>query len=127
MFLSKEELPAYYPKAKNMEPDDLVLYLQRANAYAFGAIGGIPPFTDALTQDNLKIIIALLFELYTRDETAQIDEHTGNITEAAPEGFFTQSNEDAFAMIDKMLIPYATAYAKLQQEIGTTDRGIMFL
>jgi hypothetical protein len=127
MFLSKEELPVYYPRAENMDANDLVLYLQRANAHAYGQIGGMPPFSDALTQDNLKIAIALAFEVFARDETAQVDSYTGNITEAAPETFFTRGKDKPLETVNLMLAPYAKAYEKSQQQSGNTDRGFMFL
>jgi hypothetical protein len=124
-FLKEEELATYYPKAANMDEGEKKLYLQRANSFAFGIIGGLPPFTPQLPEDQLKVAVALAFEILAKDETAQIDDVNGNITEAAPTGYFQRREKDPLEHVKTMLLPYAAAY----DQVNTTksERGIMFI
>lgn len=135
MYLNDSELKAtYYPRAANMEPAEVTVYLQRANSYAFGVIGGVPNFaqfppTEAVVwSDGLKAAVALAFEYFTRGETAQVNKWNGDITQAAPAGYFQrpQTRSDEMDRVDKMLKPYADLYDS-QSAVPDNSRGIMFL
>lgn len=106
MYLTDEELKdTYYPKAAAMDTDNVTLCLARANAYAQGIIGGMPPNAD----DNLKTAVALAFEIFAKGETGQADPITGNITEAAPAGVFVR-RENPLKAVETMLKPYADEF-----------------
>lgn len=122
-FLEAVELKnVFYKPAASMEADDVTTYLMRANAFAKGEIGGVPPTVD----DDLKVAVALAFEIFTKGETAQADDVTGNITEAAPAGFYVrESKKDPLDIVRNMLRPYKLDYQAAN--IGKTDRGAMFL
>lgn len=120
MYLTEEEIKdTYYPKAAIMPAADVTLYLARANAYAQGIIGGMPPNVD----DNLKTAVALAFEVLAKGETGQADPVTGNITEAAPAGVFTR-RENPLKAVDTMLKPYADAYDAAN--IPKSEKGVQF-
>jgi hypothetical protein len=124
MLLIAAELPNYLPAAANMTADDSKVLLARANSYCLGFIGGIPPVLDwDADQANLKSIVAQAVEILAEGETAQVDETSGNITEAAP----TRPGKpaDPLKTVDKMLLPYKAAYER--QNAVSTDRGFMFL
>lgn len=124
-FLKDEELTKYYPKAANMGQDEKTLYLMRANSFAFGTIGGIPPFSPQLPEEQLKVAVALAFEILAKDEVAQVDDVNGNITEAAPTGYFARREKDPLDQVKTMLLPYAAAYD--QANTTQSDKGLMFL
>lgn len=129
MILTATELPSYFPDATEMSLSDKTLFLQRANAYVYSQIGGVPPVLEwDPDQSNLKSIVALAFEILAEGETAQIDGTNGNITEAAPTRPGTK--KDPLSVIDKMLIPYIAEYVRLHGSItvtAETDRGFLFL
>jgi hypothetical protein len=125
-YLQEDELVTMYSKAANIT--DRAIYLARANAYCEGKIGGpIPALgVDGQTIDlgNLKTAVVMAFELFAKDETGQADPDTGNITDAAPAGYFSRSN-NPFKQVDEMLVPYAQAVdATVPQK---SERGIRFL
>lgn len=127
MYLQLEELKTkYYKKATAMEEGDATTYLARANSYAQGIIGG--PLPEAEVDDGLKAAVAMAFEILAKDETgAQIDEGSGNITQAAPEGYFTKrvyKGDNPFKTVDTMLLPYAALYEQLQKP--NNDKGVRF-
>lgn len=120
-FLTKDELPDYYPN--NMPDGDVTKYLARANAYCFGVIGGDPPQVD----DNLKAIVAHAFEILAEGQTAQTDPTTGIITEAAPASTFNRSDRNANPLlaVDKMLLPYKKAFEAANE--AQSDFGVSWL
>lgn len=123
-FLTEAELTTtYYPKAANMDPADRKTYLQRANAFCKGEIGGDPPTID----DDLKTAVAMAFEIMAQGETAQVDETTGNITEAAPPGQYTRTSKerDPLDVVRQMLRPYRMAFEAANA--AKSDRGVSFL
>lgn len=123
-FLTATELKTtYYKKAANMEADELDTYLRRANAFCKGEIGGEPPTVD----DDLKAAVGLAFEIFTQGETAQVDQETGNITEAAPDGPFTRERKqrDPLDVVRAMLYPYKLEFEKANA--AKSDRGVMFI
>lgn len=122
-FLSEEDLKTkYYLKAANMEPGDLTTYLQRANAFCKGEIGGVPPVID----DDLKVAVSMAFEVFAQGETAQVDDVTGNITEAAPTGYYSRKAEkDPLDVVRNILRPYKLAFDKANT--SQSDRSVMFL
>ncbi|AYP68443.1 hypothetical protein HWB91_gp73 [Bacillus phage vB_BboS-125] len=127
MYLKQEELKAtYYKKAEAMDAADVSTYLARANSYAQGIIGG--PLPEKHVDDGLKAAVAMAFEILAKDETgAQIDEANGNITQAAPEGYFTRrvyKGDNPFKTVDTMLLPYAALYDQLQKP--NNDNGVRF-
>lgn len=122
-FLSETELAVnYYPKTAGMVPKELTTYLQRANAFCKGEIGGVPPVID----DDLKVAVSMAFEIMAQGETAQIDDITGNITEAAPAGPYTRNKaDDPLEVVRSMLRPYKIAFEKANA--AHSDRSIMFI
>lgn len=126
-FLSDQELPTYYPPAASMETDQVTLYLNRANSYAFGQIGGTPPAIPGDDGANLKTAVALAFEILSEGQTSQTDPTNGNITEAAPAQGFVRSdrNTNPLATVDKMLLPYKRAFESANAAV--TDRGVTWL
>lgn len=132
MYLSENEIRKYYPKADKMTADDVELYLSRANSYAYGILGGKPsflgfPLAEAATlETGLKTAVALAFEFFTRGETAQVNTYNGNITEAAPAGYFQRAPGKQYQLeqVDKMLLPYAAMVDS--QKPGTSEKGIAF-
>lgn len=126
MFLTEAEIKtAFYKPAAVMDPDDVTLFLNQSNAYAFGVIGGIPPAIPGDDGKSLKSAVALAFQLFSKAETAQENETTGNITEAAPAGAFVRNKErDPWAIVDSMLKPYADAYKAAN--VTKSDKGARF-
>lgn len=122
-FLTAQELTGtFYKKAANVNTDDLDTYLRRANAFCKGEIGGTPPTVD----DDLKAAVALAFEIFAQGETAQVDDLTGNITEAAPAGPYTRQREkDPLDVVRAMLYPYKLEFEKANA--AKSDRGVMFI
>lgn len=126
MFLEKAELlSGFYSQAANVDENDISLYLQRANAFCYGYIGGTPPTVDT----TLKVAVALCFEIFARGETAQIDEDTGNITDAAPSSASVQADsrygaKDKFITVKEMLRPYRLMF---ESKASLTDRSVKFL
>ena len=122
MYLLIDELKStYYPKAAQMPAADVALFLQRANAFCAGEIGGALPVSAV--DYNLKTAVALAFEIMARGESAQVDPVNGNITEAAPFGFFVKKPEP-LDTVKAMLVPYAELYRQLQPD---PKRGAKFL
>jgi hypothetical protein len=122
-FLTEADLVNFYPKAVNVEAGDKRTYLQRANAFCKGVIGGEPPTVD----DDLKAAVALAFEIMAQGETAQIEEITGNITEAAPPGQYARNSreKDPLDVVRNMLRPYRLAFEAANA--AKSDRGVAFL
>jgi hypothetical protein len=134
MYLTSEDLKTiYYPPAANMPDQEVTLYLQRANSYAFGIIGGVPAFhaipiqERAVYENGLKAAVALAFECFTKGETAQVNKWNGDITEAAPAGYFQrgENRSHQWETVDTMLKPYADLYDS--QNTVASDKGVMFL
>lgn len=127
MYLTAEELLSFYKKAEGMNPGDVKVFLQRANSLAYGEIGGVPADLSAEETAALKGAVALAFEIFTTGESGQVDQVTGTITEAAPEGVFvrkTYKDSDPFSVVRKMLRPFAAKVATKTPE--TSDRGAAF-
>jgi hypothetical protein len=124
-YLTVDELPTYCPEVANMTAGDKTKYLNRANGYAFGIIGGIPSYTDQLPATTVKTAVALAFEIFAEGQEAQTNTVNGNITEAAPTGHYVRKADDPLTVVDKMLLPYAEAFKN--QNTTTADNGIMFL
>ena len=121
-FLTPEELKStYYKQGAYVDDKDLTTYLQRANAYCRGEIGGDPPTVD----EGLKIAVAMAFEVFAKGETAQVDEFTGNITEAAPAGYFARKADDPFVAVKAMLRPYKLAFESAS--VIQSERRVLFL
>jgi hypothetical protein len=133
MYLTEAEVNTYYPKAGNMAAPEVKLFLQRANSYAYGILGGKPNFSTLPTEEaetletGLKAAVALAFEFFTRGETAQVNPLNGNITEAAPAGYFQRAPGKQYQLeqVDKMLKPYADLFDR--QNTVQSDRGVSFL
>jgi len=128
MYLTADELKTTYGKKfANMDIDDLNTYLQRANTLAYGEIGGIPAGLTSEETAALKGAVALAFEIFANGESGQVDQETGTITEAAPEGVFvrkTYKESDPFAVVKGMLAPFAQ---KVAAAVLEPSRGVMFL
>lgn len=125
-FLNATDLPSYYNKATNMDPLDISTYLQRANAFALGEIGGIPPVIPGDDGENIKVAVALAFEIFAAGETGQVDSFTGNITDAAPGGNYARKTErDPLDIARGILKPYKRAYEAANT--AQTERGVRFL
>lgn len=125
-FLTADDLPNYYSKAANMDPADVTTYLQRANAFALGEIGGIPPAIPGDDGTGIKVAVGLAFEIFAAGETGQVDNFTGNITDAAPGGNYSRNTErDPLDIARGILKPYKRAYE--DANATQTDRGVRFL
>ena len=121
-FLTAIELKTvFYKKAANMDADTLDGNLRKANAFAKGVIGGVPPTVD----DDLKAAVALAFEVMVKGETAQVDDLTGNITEAAPAGYFVRRDRDPLDVVREMLQPYKDEYDL--SKLPDSSRGVRFI
>ena len=134
MYLNETELKStYYPPATNMAQEQVTMYLQRANAYAAGIIGGpifyrhFEPWVIPRYEEGLKAAVALAFECFTKGETAQVHPRNGNITEAAPASYWNRpaNRSHQWDTIDAMLKPYAEIFDK--ENASLSERGIMFL
>ncbi|WP_433958543.1 hypothetical protein [Cytobacillus horneckiae] len=124
-FLVDDDLKKYNPEAVNMTEGDKVKFLNRANSFAFGVIGGVPKYTPELPEEQLKAAVALAFEILAEGQEAQTNSVNGNITEAAPNGHYVRKAEEPLAIVEKMLLPYKEAF--IRQNATTADNGIMFL
>jgi hypothetical protein len=122
-FLTSNELPTYYPEAANMDAAQVTKYLNRANSYCYGVIGGSPPTIDG----NLKTVVAMAFEILAEGEVAQTDPVTGNITDAAPVSPYNRFDKNAnpLATVDKMLMPYKRAFESANED--QADNGVSWL
>lgn len=122
-FLLVADLKAtFYKKAANMDEDDLNTYLARANAFAKGEIGGIPPTVD----DDLKAAVAMAFEIMSQGESSQTDDLTGNITEGAPPGPYARAKQiDPLDTVKAMLRPYRLEFEA--SCVSKSDHSIAFL
>lgn len=123
MLLSSEELKTiYYPTSSAMSESDVRTYLLRANAFAEGVIGGRP----AVVNETIKAAVGLAFEIFAKAETDQVNDVTGNITQAAPEGAFVRNKKtDPLDTVRDML-----AGAKRSFNVANTkvsERGVSFL
>ncbi|MGG3803164.1 hypothetical protein [Metabacillus fastidiosus] len=125
--LADSELNDYLPEAANMTADDRKKYLNRANSYALGVIGGIPLYTDKHPAETVKTAVALAYEIFAEGQEAQTNPVNGNITEAAPVGFYARKANSPFEVVDKMLQPYAEIFKGNEAESGQSDKGIMWL
>lgn len=124
-FLLRNELVTYYPKATALTEDDQNRFLAQANAYAFGFIGGIPQLSTSLPPDSLKAAVALAFEILATGEEAAINTTNGNITEAAPTGYYVRKADNPFAVVDRMLAPYAEAFKAANA--AKSDNSMVFM
>lgn len=122
MYLGKEDLPQFYKKAEAMEQEDVTQYLARANSYARGIIGGKLP--AGYIDNELKAAVAMAFEIMARDETGQVDPVNGDVTEAAPAGYFAHKNRDPLEVVKTMLLPYAVLFEQLQKP--NNSNGVRF-
>lgn len=120
-FVTVDELKALYPKAANLQPENLTPYLARANAFCKGEIGGQPPTVD----DDLKTAVVMAFEIFAQDDVAQIDEVTGNITDASEASKYTGNAKDPFDAVKAMLRPYKLAFDAAN--VATAENGVRFL
>jgi len=124
MYLTAVELTStYYPKAAVMETTDINTYLMRANSFAQGIVGG--PLPEAYIDDGLKTAVAMAFEIMAQGESAKVDAVTGNITEAAPAGYYQVKRPDPLDTVKTMLIPYTMQYDRLLKP--DNNRGVRFL
>lgn len=124
MYLTVVELTStYYPKAATMESTDVNTYLMRANSFAQGIIGG--PLSEEYIDEGLKTAVAMAFEILAQGESAKVDAVTGNITEAAPAGYYQVKKPDPLDTVKTMLIPYTMQYDRLQ--LPDNNRGVRFL
>jgi len=124
MYLTAVELTTtYYPKAATMEVPEVTTYLARANAYAQGIIGG--PLAAGYVDEGLKAAVAMAFEVFAQGESAQVDAVTGNITEAAPSGYYQVKRPNPLDTVKTMLIPYSFLYVSLLPAAGL--RTVQFL
>lgn len=124
MLLTVAELKGtYYKKAVNMDINDVTSYLARANAFAVGVIGGVPTTAD----ETVKTAISMAFEVFAQGESAQVDDESGNITEAAATGYYVKSEKqrDPLDIVIQMLQPAKRAYEA--SNAVSTDRGVRFL
>lgn len=132
MLLTKDELLGkYYKRAIPCKEDDVDLFLDRANSWCIGYIGGVPPKLpgEDVERTTLKVAVALCFEVTARGETDQIDQETGNITVVAPPTAATKTSTqyasmDQFVTVREMLRPFKNAY---EDTTSKTDRGVKFL
>ena len=124
MYLTAVELTStYYTKAAAMASTDVNTYLMRANSYAQGIIGG--PLPEAYVDEGLKTAVAMAFEILAQGESAKVNEVTGNITEAAPSGYYQVKRPDPLDTVKTMLIPYSMQYDRLLKP--DNNRGVRFL
>jgi hypothetical protein len=119
------ELPQYLPETSNMTEYDQKKFLARANGYCIAKIGGIPTYTVELPAEPVKTAVALAFEVFAEGQDAQTNSVNGNITEAAPNGFYVRKAENPLDVVDVMLMPYAAAFKAGNS--AASDNGIMFL
>lgn len=124
-FLKESDLADYNPEAVNIAEGDKKKFLNRANGYAFGVIGGIPKYSPELPETQVKAAVALAFEVFAEGQEAQTNSVNGNITEAAPTGHYTRKADDPLAVVDKMLQPYKDAFER--QNTAAADNSMMFL
>ncbi|TVX92218.1 hypothetical protein [Paenibacillus agilis] len=128
MLLAAQELPMYYALADKMAATEVSTYLQRANSYCLGYIGGYPPLLAwDPDQRNLKVVVAMAFEILAEGQQGQTNATNGNITIAAPSQEFQRSDRSnkPLGTVDKMLDPYRAAYE--QSNSSSIDKGFMFL
>lgn len=122
MYLTETELKStYYTAATSMDAGDITRFLARANSYAHGKIGGVPPVID----EHLKAAVALAFEHFSKGDTAQVNDVNGDITAAAPEGQFVKDKKDPLKTVDVMVAPYAAAFDSANA--AQAERSIKFL
>jgi len=124
-FLTEAELAKYNHEAANMTAGDKARFLNRANGYAFGIIGGIPTYSEKLPAEQVKAAVALAFEIFAEGQEAQTNSVNGNITEAAPTGHYVRKADDPLTVVEKMLLPYKEAF--IRQNTESADNGLMFL
>lgn len=123
--LPDSELPQYLPEADSISAADTKKFLARANAYCLAKIGGVPTYNADLPAETVKTAVALAFEIFAEGKEAQTNTVNGNITEAAPTGFYVRKSDNPLDIVDAMLIPYAAAFKA--GNAAASDNGIMFL
>lgn len=126
MLLARNELPQFYPEALAMTEDDQAKYLNRANAYCIGVIGGVPTYTPEYPAEPVKTAVAMAFEIFAEGQKAQTNPVNGRITEAAPTGHYVRRADNPLTVIDTMLKGYAD-YFKSTIVIVDDPRGVKFL
>lgn len=127
MYLTVEELPAYYPTAASMEAGEIKKFLGRANAYAVGIIGGVLPasaFSEDLPAEGVKDAVSLTFEILSKGQTGASDPLTGDITEMGPTGLYVKQ-PDPLNTVNAILKPYADEYDR--RNTAKAERGVRFL
>jgi hypothetical protein len=123
-YLTVEKLREISPKTAAISADIVTECLNTANAYAFGRVKGTPPADMDLS--GLWAAVALAFDIFAKDkQKGAVNPDTGNITVAAPAGFFVQKEDNPLSAVDIMLAPYAEAVRLANTT--KSDRGIMFL
>lgn len=125
--LPLNELPQYLPEAAVMSEDDQAKFLARANAYCIGIIGGVPTYTPEYPAETVKTAVALAFEIFAEGQTAQTNPVNGQITEAAPPGYYVRKADNPLAVVDTMLLAYAIYFKSTSTNPTSIDNGIQFL
>lgn len=120
------ELPQYLPEAAAMTDADQAKFLARANAYCIGVIGGVPTYTPEYPAETVKTAVALAFEIMAEGQTAQTNPVNGQITEAAPAGYYVRKADDPLAVVDKMLLAYAIYFKSTSVNPIASDNSIRF-
>ena len=123
-YLTVSELTtAFYKPAAAMNPDTVTTKLAQANSFCKGIIGGDLPAANI--DDDLKAAVALAFEVFTKDDTAQVDDDSGAVTEAAPGGAFVRNKaRDPLTTVENMLGYYKRLYEQIAAPY--TNKGVRF-
>ena len=122
--LPENELAIYVPESAKMTDTDRAKFLQRANAYALGFIGGIPTYTVKMPDGPVKTAVGMAFEILAEGQDAQTNSVNGDITEAAPAGWYVRKAERALDVVDLILKPYAEEFRRGNSAVS--DNGIQF-
>ena len=123
-YLAADELrKKFYKPSAEMNQDTVTMKLAQANSFCKGIIGGDLPAANI--DDDLKAAVALAFEVFTKDDTAQVNDDSGQVTEAAPGGAFVRNKaRDPLTTVENMLLYYKILYERLST--NTTSKGVMF-
>ncbi|ACQ68969.1 hypothetical protein [Exiguobacterium sp. AT1b] len=124
MLLPENELAIYVPESARMTEENRLKFLQRANAYALGIIGGIPTYTIEKPDGPVKTAVGMAFEILTEGQDAQTNPVNGNVTEAAPTGWYVRRAERALDVVDRMLEPYADEFRRGNSAVN--ENGMQF-
>lgn len=124
MLLPENELAIYVPESARMTDENRLKFLQRANGYALGIIGGIPTYTVERPDGPVKTAVGMAFELFAEGQDAQTNPVNGTITEAAPTGWYVRKADRALDVVDRMLQPYADEFRRGNSAVN--DNGIQF-